>query len=443
MKKQYLKAISVLVVLLLCLGMITGCGGKDSKGDGSDASSDTNKEIVLWNSGTDEVDKEIFEKAIKLFHEKTDSGYTVVNVPTQNDTYKEKLVIAMSSGETPDIYQTWSGGPMNEYIDSGYAQSITDLFEASELPNRLLEAGVEQSKYKDEIYAIPYMDVSLSGIYYNKDLFEKYNLEVPTTVQELEAVCDTFLENGITPFALANSTKWTGSMYFMNLAARQGGLDPFKAAVDGSGTFEDECFIYAGDKIIEWTKKGYFPKGTNSLSEDDGQARQLLYQETAAMDLIGSWYTSILKSESKEYFDKVGWFPFPALADSNMDASIMIGSIGQNFLSFSCEGEKLEAAFEFASMFSEPEMVEFMIEKGKMPPIQGVEDKLTDEVSKTIFGYAQAASSVQLWYDQYLPPEVAQAHLDSSQELFGLTMESENAAKVMQEAMAGYNAEKE
>ncbi len=114
------------------------------------------------------------------------------------------------------------------------------------------------------------MNVSLSGIYYNKDLFAKYNLEVPATVEELEAVCDTFVENGVTPFALANSAKWTGSMYFMNLAARKGGLEPFNAAVAGTGSFEDECFVWAGEKIAEWTEKGYFPEGVNYESNSPG-----------------------------------------------------------------------------------------------------------------------------------------------------------------------------
>ena len=27
------------------------------------------------------------------------------------------------------MYTSWSGGPMNEYIDSGYAQPLDDLYE--------------------------------------------------------------------------------------------------------------------------------------------------------------------------------------------------------------------------------------------------------------------------------------------------------------------------
>ena len=46
----------------------------------------------------------------------------------QNDNYREKLIIAMSSGECPDMYTSWTGGPMIEYIESGFAQPLDDLF---------------------------------------------------------------------------------------------------------------------------------------------------------------------------------------------------------------------------------------------------------------------------------------------------------------------------
>lgn len=445
MKKRTKKLVALFMAAMM-VGSFAGCGGSgDSSSDSAaaeESSSGDSKEIVFWNIGTEEVDKAIYDKAIENFNSNTESGYTVSSVPVQNDNYKEKLVIAMSSGECPDMYISWSGGPMNEYIESGYAKPITDLFNNSELPDRLMDASIEQAKYKDDIYAIPYMNISISGIYYNKEMFEKYNLEVPTTISELEKVCNTLVENGVTPFALANGPKWTGSMYFMNLAARYGGLDPFQAAVAGEGSFEDECFIKAGETIQDWVEKGYFPEGCNSLSEDDGQARQMLYQETAAMTLAGSWYTSMMQQDSKEFAAKMGWFAFPAADGSDADPSILIGTVGDNFISFNCEGEKLEAAFECATKFSEEDQIDFMIESGKIPPVKGVDEKLSDETSKTIMQAVNNASAVQLWYDQYLPPAVASVHLDTCQEIFGMTMTPEEAAKQFQQAMEEYNADK-
>lgn len=400
---------------------------------------DDDKVITFWNVGTEGADLETYELAIKQFNENTTSGYTIENVPTQNDKYKEKLVIAMSSGECPDMYTTWSGGPMDQYIDAGYAQPIDDLASQYKLQDKYMEGALAQATYKDQLYAIPVKNISVAGIYYNKALFEQYGIEVPKTVSELEAAADTFVENGIVPFTLANGPKWTGSMYFQLLAARKGGLEPFQKAAAGEGSFEDECFEYAGEKIQEWVNKGYFPEGFNSMSEDDGQAAQLFYTEKAAMYLIGSWKTAAFKTDcadgGSDFYDQIGWFNFPAVDDSDADASIMCGTLGDQFISFNCTGDKLAAAVEFASYLSSDETIDQMVNASLIPPIKGIEEKITDPLSQQIIEAANNAGAVQLWYDQYLNPTVANAHLDGNQEVFGLTMTPADANKKMQEAM--------
>src|SRR5207249_3353489 len=44
------------------------------------------------------------------------------------------------------------------------------------------------------------------------------------------------------------------------------------------------------------------------------------------------------------------------------------------------------------------------------------------------------APTIQLYYDQALPPALAQVHLDTAQQLFGLSITPEEAARKMQEA---------
>jgi raffinose/stachyose/melibiose transport system substrate-binding protein len=448
--KSKLKRLIALTMIMVMATALTGCKsdstketGKESnetKKPGKDESSSKDKEIIFWNIGTESPDKDIMAYAVDKFNLSTESGYKITNVPTQNDSYKEKLVIAMSSGECPDMYTSWTGGPMNEYIDSGFAQPIDELFEGSDIKDKIMDAGIAQGTYKDHLYALPVLNVAISGVYYNTEIFDKYNLKAPTTVSELEKVCDTLVKNKIVPFALANSSKWTGSMYFMNLAARKGGLEPFADAVAGTGSFEDECFIYAGEKLQEWVGKGYFPEGVNSLSEDDGQAKQMMYQESAAMLLCGSWYGGTFKNDSPEFYEKIDWFSFPKVDDSDADASIQIGTVGDQFISFNCKDEKLAAAFECVEYYSSDEAVQFMIEKEKIPPIKGTEAMIKDPVTKKILEAANGASSTQLWYDQYLDPAVAQVHLDTCQELFGLTIKPKEAAEKFQAEMKAYLA---
>lgn len=433
MKKRWLKLLSLSAAAVMTMSMSASVYA---------AEGDEDKTITYWNIGTEGADKAALECAVNAFNENTESGYTVENVAIQNDNYKERLVVAMSSGECPDMYTSWSGGPMNEYINSGFAQPVDELYEEYGLNDVFMEAATAQASYDGHIYAVPTYNVSLAGIFYNKDIFEEYGLEVPTTLSELEAVCDTLVENGITPFALANATKWTGSMYYQCLVARYAGLEPFQNAVDGSGSFEDECFKWAGEKIQEWVEKGYFPEGVNSMDEDAGQAKQLIYQESAAMMLTGSWYTGTFSTDSPEFYEKIDWFSFPAVDGSDADTSIQIGTIGDQFVSFNCEGEKLEAAFECAAYYASDEAQQVMVENGKIPPTKNAESLVTDPISKKVLEAANNASSTQLWWDQYLAPEVAQVHLDTCQELFGLTMTPEEADAQLQAAMEEYNASK-
>ena len=398
--------------------------------------------ITLWDISTDDATKPIHEAAVARFMEAY-PNVTVEITHTMNDSYKEKLVIAMSSGQCPDMYIHWGGGPMIEYITSGFGADITALYDAyNTVP--FLPSAVEQCKYDGKMYAIPYGGIGGSGVFYNKTIFEKVGIEVPTTVSELEAVCDKLIEAGYVPFSLANGSKWTGSMYFMYLATRFGGTEAFAKAVDGSGAFTDEAFMYAAETIQDWVKKGYFPEGVNSLSTDDGQDRQLMYQEKTAMMLHGSWQARSMANDNAEWYNaNIGYFGFPALEGSTYPQNICVGtSIGNGF-SFNIhdDEEKLKAAFILATQFYNDEIYnQAQLGRNTIPSIVGMGDTIEDQCMKQVWADFSAAPEVQLWYDQYLPPEVAERHKDLCQDIFGLTMTPLEANQALQDAMAAYNS---
>lgn len=400
------------------------------------------KEIVFWNGATEGLNKTVTDDAIERYNSTENTGYKITGVATVNDQYKQKLTVAMSSGQCPNIYFHWSGGPMNEYIDAGYARDITSYMEKDNFKDRFLDASLAQSTYNDKLYAVPFSDCSVAGVFYNKDMYEKYGLEIPKTLTDLEKNCDTLKENNIIPFSLANASKWTGSMYFMYFASRMGGLEPFNQAVAGPGSFEDDAFKYAGEKVQDWVDKGYFPEGVNSLDEDAGQSKQLMYTEEAAMQLHGSWMMATYRSDSEEFYkEKIGWFPFPAIEGGVEDTSILVGTIGGNFLSFNPDDDAMmDASFEFAKVYTDDTVAKMRIEGGNIPPFKRYE--MTDPVQKQIQEAINNASSVQLWYDQYLPPAVTDVHLSTCQELFGKTLTPDEANKKFEAAMEEYIATK-
>lgn len=445
------KKILATVLAMTMVAGLAACGsssGSSSSGDASNdaaagtetaAATDDDKVITFWEIGTDDPDKSLWASAADWYNETVspESGYTVEVVATTNDQYKQKLSVAMSAGECPDMYIHWTGGPMIEYINSGYAQDITDLMDSNGITEKYIEGAISQASYDGKIYAVPVMNDSVASFFYDKALWAEKGYEIPTTIDELEALCDQMVADGITPFALANSSQWTGSMYYCYLVARYGGADIITNAYSGEGSFVNDATEYAGQKIEEWVEKGYFPEGVNSLSADDGEDRALLYQG-AGMMLQGSWQVASIMNENPDFYENLGCFAFPTLEGSDADQSIVLGTLGDNFVSFSCTGEKLQEAFKVATYYSSDEYMQQAVEAGKLPPLKAATSE--EPAWQDILTSINNASSVQLWWDQYLPSSVAEVHKSSTQKLFDISSTPTEVAQEQQDAMDEYLA---
>ncbi|MDO4491490.1 MAG: extracellular solute-binding protein [Lachnospiraceae bacterium] len=434
------KVLPVILAAAMALSM-TACGSSskpaesaDAKAEGAAASGDK-IDLTLWHIQTGATAEIVQQSAERFMAD--NPQYNVTVVQKQNDSYKTDLSLAINAGTMPDVFLTWGGQTLYDYIDEGLVCDLTEYMNADNYKDNYLDAAVEQCTYNDSIYAVPIENVSVAGFFYNKEVFEQYNLEEPKTIAELEKVCDTLVENGISPFALANATKWTGSMYYQYLATRFGGLEPFAAAAAGDGSFEDEAFVYAGEKIQEWVEKGYFCEGFNGMDDDSGQARMLFFNGDAAMDLMGSWFVSNVADESTMLEDDtLGFFPFPELETSDANQTYTLGTLGDNLYSVSAKCADTEGAFKLITYLLDDEAVAARKAQGKIIPLKDFEadNDVVNEILDTLGG----AAGVQLWYDQYLPSEVAEVHKSTSQEIFGLTKTPQDANAEMQKAIDTY-----
>jgi raffinose/stachyose/melibiose transport system substrate-binding protein len=86
------------------------------------------------------------------------------------------------------------------------------------------------------------------------------------------------------------------------------------------------------------------------------------------------------------------------------------------------------------------ESVQIRVENGRIPPVVGVSEMLADPVLQEVIGLVENAESVQLWYDQYLPPELGEVHKDIMQTLFGMEITPEEAAAMHQQAIVDFYA---
>ena len=407
--------------------------------------------ITLWDIATEDPSKSIQEDAVQRFMADY-PNITVNQIHQQNDNYKQQLIVAMAANECPNMYIHWSGGPMVEYYKSGFVNDLTDLYNTYDHPD-FIDAAVAQASYDGKILAIPFGGLSGCDIFYNKVIFDEVGVEVPETIDELEAVCDKLIEAGYVPFSLANGSKWTGSMYFMYLVARHSGNDEFNAAYDGTGSFTSDAFIYAGEKIQEWVQKGYFNDGFNSLVTDNGEDRALMYNNTCAMMLHGSWQARSFDTDNHDwYVENIGVFRFPedaAAKEAGVPQDVEIGTAIGNGFSFNCwkedgsvDEDKLNACYVLATQYyNDEEYNQAQLAANTTPSIKGYEAAITDPCMVTITDVFFNASNVQLWYDQYLPASVTEVHKNCMTELFGLEKTPQEIGEEHDAAMAAARAE--
>lgn len=437
-----------LTAAALAFGLVaaacSGGGTPDESGDGSTvegdpaASSDEAVTLGLWHIQTDHP--QLLEDPAARFME-DNPNVTVDVTAIENDTYKTQIRVALGADEAPCIFPTWGGGGLLEWVEAGQVADLTDRVEADGYRDRFVEAAWGNVTFEDRIYAVPVENAAAAFVWYDTVIFDELGLEVPETWDELQDVIAALQAEGIAPFALANSAPWTGSMYFMYLVERLGGTEVFEAAATRSGgSFEDPVFVEAGQMLQGLIEDDAFADGFNGLDWGAGQSRALMYTGDAAMEIMGSWNLSVVQSENPEYAaERLGVFPFPAIEGGAGDPTNIVGTIGDNFYVVSESCEHPDEAFEMIQYLIDDTSVENRVAEGRIPPLEGFETD--DEVLGEVFDLISGAGEVQLWYDQYLPPELAQVHLDTTQALYALSMTPEEAAAEMEAAAVSYYGE--
>lgn len=422
-----------LLVLALVLVMVLGTGAV--------ASARQEKVINFWHIQVTGTGPELLQQAVDRFM--ADNPDVKVEVEAlQNDPYKIKIKAAMGAGDPPCIFPTWGGGPLYEYVQAEQILDLTPYMTADNYSDRFVPASLSNVTFDGSIWGVPVENTAIAVIWYNKTMFEENGLAVPATWSELLNVVTTLKDKGIAPFSLANKTKWTSSMYFMYLVDRIAGPEVFAKAANRleGGTFEDPAFVKAGQMIQELVDMGAFNEGFNGLDYDTGQSRMLLYANQAAMTLMGGWELSNIKAENPEFYENnLGLFPFPAVDDGVGDPTSVVGTVGDNYYSISSACEYPDEAFELITYLIDDESVEARVAAGRIPPVKGVSEMIVEEpLMQELVQLVENAGSVQLWYDQYLPPELGEVHKDTMQALFGKELTPEEAAKAHEEAAAEY-----
>jgi len=85
--------------------------------------------ITWWHITTKDPGLSIWKKLADEYMA-AHPNVTIEITVLENEAFKTKLTTVMQSGEPPDIFQSWGGGVMNEYIEAGLLKDITPDLDA-------------------------------------------------------------------------------------------------------------------------------------------------------------------------------------------------------------------------------------------------------------------------------------------------------------------------
>lgn len=305
------KIFACLTAFCLITGALSGCSSQKSSSSNQSSASSKQKVTITYMAAQDWV-KPGETALAKQFEAQTGIHVDFQIVPFAQ--YNNMLSAKLASGEATDIY----GNNTDPFtLDSNFhvTQNAVDLSNQpwAKEEDPLVKGG---ATVNGKLYALTLYDVSAEWVVnYNKTIFAKYNLSVPKTFAQFEAVCQILKDKGITPIYECVSDGWHHVLWFPELGGAIGDSQP--GLVDSLNNNQTKfANIPAAttdlNEIQDMVTKGYW--GNNYMSNTYADSAKNMASGKYAMTInnfalpssIASQYPNMKESD-------FGFFPDPIL----------------------------------------------------------------------------------------------------------------------------------
>ena len=271
------------------------------------ATFDSNQEIELFVFKPESV--KIFESIARSFEEEHPDIEVEVSAPS--DAYSV-LKTRIIKGKTPDIVGLGGEKYYVDYAESGIFEDLTD----DPILQSISPAYIDSLKVLengDSIHGLPYV-ANVSGVIYNKDLFEADNIEIPTTWDEFINISEKLKADDKTPFYLGYKDDWTIMQAFNPL----GGNLMSQAAFDFSTSDYKKYNSEYSEALTKLKQLNDYSQG-DVFSYNYNDATIGFANGESYMYLQGNWAIPMILQTNPDL--NIGMFPFPA-KDNEASASM-------------------------------------------------------------------------------------------------------------------------
>ncbi len=210
-----MKKVIVLSLAILLMLTLVGCG-EDTPED-----EDYLVTITYWNIFTG-PDGEEMVGMVNDFNELHEGEFRVNTQTVPAGDFYEKLNTVVPQGQGPDV-AIMHLDYVAKYADLGMLVSFDDLMADSQINGEdYIPAVWDAGEFDGSRYAIP-LDVHPIGLYYNQDILDEYDVEVPTTYDELVSACDILTDEANDQWCLPISNVWPSGHLFTSALFQNGG----------------------------------------------------------------------------------------------------------------------------------------------------------------------------------------------------------------------------
>lgn len=429
--KKFKKLMALGLAVAMGVATLAGCGGSSTGGDASSdnsGSSDGQVTIKFVHKFPEAARMEFFEKVVADF-EAANPNIKIEMTAYGDEEIKDKTRVLLGSADAPDIFFTWSGERIMQYVRSGNSMDITKYFEEdSEWKDSFNQSMLETCNKDGSYWAVPW-DYSSKEIIYNKAVFEAAGItELPTTWTEFLDCCEKIKATGVTPIAVGNQYSWVVCHFLTTL---NGKLVPQETTEKNYSmeeiAYTDPGYAEALDMMAELYELGYINADVNSMTWETSQA---MVQEGTAGMIYEEVQNFVIYEEVMG--DNWAYFDFPEIEGANGEEGFITG--GPDVFMVNSESEHPDEAITFLKYITSAEVQAQMVyDLGFLPTtaVELDETKCLPAIIEVIEKNMNAPG-ISEWLDCVIDQTVSDTWLTGCQTIFT----GETGASIMEQVSA-------
>ena len=408
------KMLGLVLSASLALGLLAGCNNSTpatsadpaATGSAQGSASEVTIQVAALLSAYEETYPGMWEEVCNAFTQQTG-----IQVDLTVDRNLEDIIgPSMQGGDYPDVVHLATGreaGLTEQFINGQMLTDITDVLsmtipgEDVTVGDKIIEGFTATSAtnpYGDgKTYLAP-MFYSPCGLFYNAGLFQEKGWEVPTTWDEMWALGDVAMEEGIYLFTYPTAGYFDAFLYaLMNVV---GGSDFFNAATSFEegvwDTPEADQLFEILDKLADYTH----PSTPAQANDQDFTMNQQLVLDNKALFMPnGTWIVGEMAEAPRADGFEWGMTALPALEEGGMGYSYTF--LEQAWIPSGAE--HVEQAKQFIAFLYSDTAADIFAKGNAVQPIRGMTDNLEGDNKLFYSIYDNGAGAAMGSFAAYSP----------------------------------------